>query len=143
MKLNLFLWKCLLMSRWLVWHLCYSTVSEYPGRALLAVATFVKIFWDTIAWKKFNIPIVIPSSLRLTRPPLLFGMDISAMYIHSAIADNETANPKISRPNRTDARFWDKATTNAPIVKRSALRIIVVLRPNRSTNIPLKMQISN
>ena len=64
------------------------------------------------------------------------------MYIHSAIADNETANPKISRPNRTDARFWDKATTNAPIVKRSALRIIVVLRPNRSTNIPLKMQIT-
>lgn len=103
----------------------------------------LKIFWDTITWKKFNIPIVIPSSLRLTRPPLLFGMEISAMYIHSAIADNETANPKISRPNRTDARFWDKATTNAPIVKRSALRIIVVLRPNRSTNIPLKMQISN
>ena len=119
---------------------------KLTGRCVVTdmwICRCLKNLWDTITWKKFNIPIVIPSSLRLTRPPLLFGMDISAMYIHSAIADNETANPRISRPNRTDARFWDKATTNAPIVKRSALRIIVVLRPNRSTNIPLKMQISN
>ena len=79
--------------------------------------------------KYYCLPTVIPNSLRLTRPPLLLGVDISAMYMHSAIADSDTAKPKTNRPKSTDERLEAKATINAPNVNRSAFNIIVNFRP--------------
>ena len=57
--------------------------------------------------------------------------------MHSAIADNETANPRRNRPKRTDVRFVENAMMNAPTINKRAFKMIVSLRPQRSTNIPI------
>ena len=57
--------------------------------------------------------------------------------MHSAIADNETANPRRNRPKRTEERCVENVIINAPTINKRAFKMIVSLRPQRSTNIPI------
>ena len=58
--------------------------------------------------------------------------------MHSAIADKETANPKINLPSNSKINVDVPEISSAPNVKIPALTIIIFLRPCLSTKPPGK-----
>ena len=70
--------------------------------------------------------------------PLLAGVESSEMYIHSAMADNETANPKINLPNSISTKLEVPEIKRAPMENMMALPIMTFFLPYLSTSPPTK-----